>query len=199
MYWNNPHSMKRGTATTFEGQQSPQPNQLVLNRQLNYPAFWDGGQVSLRLSGLTNPTAFWWSPIFDLRPDLPFQSQSDQASVPVYRSKTGDWGSLWIMFDGIDESVDGRVLAQGLTVTVQEAVSPIDPSRLRIIEDPVNVTQDFSTNQDLNPTQQSTGTLFKFSPATNVDPIRYWQVRFNFSWNRTFTTNRTYRVQSAYY
>jgi len=204
MYWNNPHAMKRGTAVTFEGQQSPQPNQLVLNRQLNYPAIWNGGVISLRFQGasLVNPTAEWWSPIFDLRPDLPFESQSDQSSVPVYRSETGDYGSLWVSFSGMRTNLDADgPITVGMQVGAQQAASPIDPSRIGIIDDPVNVTANFTGDDNPEVGDPLDTALFKFSPATDVDPVRYWQVRFSFRWRRTFAAGSILpiQVQSAFY
>lgn len=174
------------------------PNPLVVNRQQNTAGLWSGGLVSLNVAPLTNPTAQWDSPIFDTRPDLPFKSQGLQEATPVYRSKTGDWGSLWVQVEGLNQIYGvpgggGKSPQTGLQVTYDERCSPNDPSRVQVILDPVNITTQFATLG----TKQAT--LLQFKPSTDVDPVRYWQVRIFFDWIQTFTVAPVLRVSAAYY
>ena len=177
----------------------PPQNPLVLNRQNNTAGLWNGGNVTLMASGLVNPTAQWRSPIFDLRPDLPFLSQGNVEATPIYRSRTGDWGSLWMMVDGLNQNFGGGVGFAGLNVRYQERVSPLDPTLVRTVNDLIDITSEFAVDTSKPLAQQQQSALLQFKPSTDVDPVRYWQVIVEFEWSFTFTLPVQLRVQSSYY
>lgn len=195
MFYQNPGFVPPGTQLAANDQlaEPRKPNPLVVNRQKNTAGQWYGGLVSLNCSALTNPVAQWDSPIFDTRPDLPFKSQGIQEGTPVYRSKTGDWGSLWVQVEGLNQTYGILSPQTGLQVTYDERTSPIDPSRVQIILDPINITANFAS---LGAKQ---ATLLQFKPSTNVDPVRFWQVRIFFNWTAVFTVAPVLRISSAYY
>ena len=202
MYWNRPQLVpfNAGSGGGAGSQpQPPPPNPLVLNRQNNTAGLWNGGNITLTPSGLTNPTATWRSPTFDLRPDLPFLSQGNAESTPVYRSKTGDWGSLWLLVDGLDQNFGGGFGFTGLKVTYQERVSPIDPTLVRNVNDPIDITGEFAVNSTLPASERQQGALLQFKPTNDVDPVRYWQVVLRFEWSVTFTNPVQLRIQASYY
>ena len=204
MIWNYPYGTNR---TTTAGGQSPQGgggssrpiNELVLNRQQNTAGLWNGGIVTLKASPLANPSATWISPIFDLRPDLPFLSQGEVEATPVYRSKTGDWGSLWILVEGLNQNFGGGLGFAGLQVEYQELASPVDPTLVRKVMNPANITSQFAVGGSVSAGTQREATLLQFKPTTDVDPVRYWQVKILFNWAFTFTKPVQLRVQSSYY
>lgn len=203
MYWNRPQMFPPNKAG---GQvpQNPPTNKLVENRQQNTAGLWNGGQVTVLANPVVNPIAEWRSPIFDLRPDLPFLSQGEAEATPVYRSKTGDWGSLWVMVDGLSQTYGGGALfgTSGLRVTYQEQASPIDPSLTRRVNDLIDITPEFAFNPALIATnQQQQSALLQFKPTSDVDPVRYWQVIMYFTWTQDFSAGYApqLRVQASYY
>ena len=162
MYWDRPTYFPKSNTGGGEIQLPPK-NQLVANRQQNSAGVWNGNQVSLQTSPLTNPTAEWRSPVFDLRPDLPFLSQGDQSATPVYRSRTGDWGSLWVMVDGLSQAYPaGGIIygTAGLKVEYQENVSPIDPTLTRRVNDPINITSEFAFDPSLIASNRNQEVIF---------------------------------------
>lgn len=204
MYWNYPY----GTSHTGSGTPLPEEphsvntkpqNELVANRQQNQAGLWNGGSVLLSSSPLASPVAEWRSPVFDLRPDLPFLSQGESSSVPVYRSKTGDWGSLWVLIEGLNEQFGAWFGFSNLTVEMQEFSSPIDPTLVRSTTNPVNITAEFSVDLLQPAAKQKQATLLQLKATNDVDPIRYWQARIYFSWNIIATVPVQLRVQSAYF
>ena len=205
MHWNYPYGTNRGLNTVGGSPNGNQhhetriENPLVANRQQNTAGLWNGGQVTGHTSNLVNPTGEWRSPIFDLRPDLPFLSQGIAEASPVYRSKTGDWGSLWVLIDGLNQNFGGGLGFAGLRVRYQEKASPIDPTLIRNVNDPIDITGEFAVNTTLPFAEQQQGALLQFKPTSDVDPVRYWQVVIYFDWSFTFTKNVQLRAQSSYY
>lgn len=203
MHWNYPYGTSRSGSGTplpepHSVQQKPQ-NELVENRQQNQAGIWNGGNVLLSSSPLSFPTAQWDSPVFDLRPDLPYLSQGDSSSTPVYRSKTGDWGSLWVLIEGLNEQFGAWYGFSALTVSMQEFASPIDPTLVRSTTNPVDITSQFAVDLSQPVARQQQASLLQLKATNDVDPIRYWQVKLYFSWNIIATTPIQLRVQSAYF
>jgi len=201
MHWNFPYGGKTAGYNNGVEPSAPQKplNELVANRQKNQAGMWNGGTITLLSSPLNFPTAEWNSPTFDLRPDLPYLSQGDSSSTPVYRSKTGDWGSLWVIVEGLNKQFGAWYGFSALTVKMQEFASPIDPTRLVAINNPVEITGEFATDIAQPLARQKQGTMLQFKATNDVDPIRYWQVRMYFSWNIIATTPIQLQIQSAYY
>lgn len=203
MYWNYPYGKNSsGSGTPLpEPHSTPQKpkNELVENRQQNQAGIWNGGSVLLSSSPLSFPTAQWDSPVFDLRPDLPYLSQGDSSSTPVYRSKTGDWGSLWVLIEGLNQQFGAWYGFSTLTVTMQEFASPIDPTLVRSTTNPLDITSQFAVDLSQPVARQQQATLLQLKATNDVDPIRYWQVRLYFSWNIIATVPIQLRVQSAYF
>lgn len=199
MYWNRPHLVPPSMGGSATNIPPPKQNPLVENRQNNTAGLWNGGNTTLRTSGLVNPSAEWRSPIFDLRPDLPFLSQGEAEATPIYRSRTGDWGSLWVLVGGLDKNFGGGVGFAGLQVRYQERVSPIDPTLAQNVNDKIDITGEFAVDmtQPANERQQSA--LLQFKPSTDVDPVRYWQVVIYFDWTFTYTSPVQLNVQASYY
>lgn len=205
MIWNYPYGTNR--TTTAGAQQPPHSmqgsgrpvNELVLNRQQNTAGLWNGGIVTLKAAPLVDPTAQWVSPIFDLRPDLPFLSQGDVEATPVYRSRTGDWGSLWVLIEGLNQNFGGGLGFAGLQVRYQELASPLNPTLVRKVTNPVDITGQFAVGGSVAEGTQREATLLQFKPTGDVDPVRYWQIKILFNWAFTFTSTVQLRVQSSYY
>lgn len=199
MYWNRPQLVPPSMGGSATNIPPPKQNPLVENRQNNTAGLWNGGVTTLRTDSKTNPKAQWRSPIFDLRPDLPFLSQGRVEATPIYRSRTGDWGSLWVLVDGLDKNFGGGVGFAGLQVTYQEKVSPIDPSLTRNVNDKIDITGEFAVNMGAPETERQQGALLQFKPSTDVDPVRYWQVVIYFDWTFTFLNDVQLSVQASYY
>ena len=211
MHWNFPYGTNSGSnsggqppttvaqAIAQQIEPSRKINELVANRQQNQAGIWNGGSITLSSSPLTLPTAQWDSPTFDLRPDLPYLSQGDKSSTPVYRSRTGDWGSLWVLIEGLNQQFGAWYGFSGLRVLMQEFTSPIDPTLVRAINDPVDITSEFSVDITQPIARQKQATLLQLKATNDVDPIRYYQVRLYFSWNIIATVPIQLRVQSAYF
>jgi len=199
MYWNRPQLVPPSAGGGATNIPPPPQNELVANRQNNTAGLWNGGNITLATNSLANPTATWRSPVFDLRPDLPFLSQGTREATPIYRSKTGDWGSLWVVVDGLNQNFGGAYGFAGLTVKYQERVSPIDPTIVKNVNDPIDITGEFAVDTSLPVAKQQQGALLQFKPTSDVDPVRYWQIVLYFDWTYTFTVPIQLRVQSAYY
>ncbi len=197
MHWNYPqgnNSGSGGSNSSFRPQ-----NELVANRQKNQAGIWNGDVKSIISSPLIQPVAGWNSPVFDLRPDLPFLSQGDESSTPVYRSKTGDWGSLWCIVEGLNQQFGAWFGFSNLRVHYQTFASPINPSIVRAVNNPIDITSEFSVDLAQPAEKQKQSTLLQFKATNDVDPIRYWQVKIYFSWSVTQTVPFQLRIQSSYY
>ena len=208
MFWNNAGAMPQGFATTLEGRQSAKPNELVLNRHQNQAGYWNGGYSVIRGNRLAKPAVSWASPVFDLRPDLPYLNQTGQRQgVPVFRSKTGDWGSLWVVVEGLNINYGGITASSGLKVQYQEAMNPVDPSRVALCAVPQDISTLFAPNTEVLPAGgQLDGFTFQraaclqFKPNSgSVDPIRFWQVNIYFDWDRTFTETVQLQLSASLY
>jgi len=204
MHWNYPYGSNNGSNFGGKPQEpnsapSKPKNELVANRQQNQAGIWNGGSIVLASSPLSFPTAEWRSPTFDLRPDLPYLSQGDESSTPVYRSKTGDWGSLWVLIEGLNEQFGSWYGFSAITVKMQEFSSPIDPTLIRSTTNPVDITSQFAVDLSQPVARQQQATQLQLKATNDVDPIRYWQVRLYFSWNIVATVPIQLRIQSAYF
>ena len=86
-----------------------------------------------------------------------------------------------------------------MKVTYQERVSPIDPTLVRNVNDPIDITGEFAVNSSLPANERQQGALLQFKPTNDVDPVRYWQVVLRFEWSVTFTNPVQLRIQASYY
>lgn len=176
------------------------PNQLVIDRESNSAGMWNGGRNQLTASGLVNPSARWHTPVFDLRPDLPVVSKGNNSRPqPIFRSENGNYGSLWVLVEGLNQNFGGGIGTAGLQVTYQILASPLGADLVRRVSNRVNITGEFFVDTSLPPADQKQGTVLKFNPLTTVDPIRYWQVEILFNWTFTFTSVPRLSFQANYY
>jgi hypothetical protein len=153
---------------------------------------WDGGTAQVALNTDADPTIWrtgiWQSPTFDLRPDLRSSTGGEQVGVPIWGS-----GSLFVMVNGLLSAT--AAATNGLVVTYTEIASPNKGFQLKQVSEPINITDEFTTNGNKE------SCILQFYSVNFSQPVRFWRIQLQFTWTLDISALGlpTFSVDSAYY
>lgn len=113
---------------------------------------------------------YWYSPLFDLRPDIRGADGSGAPlGVPI-------WGSpgrkLWVQVDNLDFLVGNTRATQGLKVASREYASVWDPRDMKRITQVSDITADVAGGGS----EQQPRSCLDFYPAGGAGPVRFWRI-----------------------
>lgn len=113
---------------------------------------------------------YWYSPLFDLRPDI---RGSDGSGAPL---GVPIWGSpgrkLWVQVDNLDFLVGNTRATQGLKVASREYASVWDPRDMKRITQVSDITADVAGGGS----EQQPRSCLDFFPAGGAGPVRFWRI-----------------------
>lgn len=154
--------------------------------QAGMPIAWQG------LNANGNDTAFWATPVFDLRPDLRSARSTAKFGVPIW---DGD-ARLYIQLFGLTAAAANtqflRLGAQEFANTTFGQVTTPQPARAALLpgesvpaqigRDPVvAVTSIIDLSSELMMgTNQPNSVILVFAPLGEGYPVRYWKVQLSF-------------------
>ena len=152
---------------------------------------WSDTGMQLQWAAGTSPvirTAFWRSPMFDLRPEL--RGAMAVAPTGVQSIYRGGGGQLFVFIDFRSTPL----LIANLAVESFEEAHPWNPVGIGIITSP----QDMSEILPAGASDTKNSAIAAFTPPGSGYPIRYWRVSIRFNVMAT-QADPTITVAAGYY